>query len=113
MSLDPNSFIGCLSYGYELTPWACIQNQLGLVLEISPCWDCKRPVTIELAPVSATTLKPLSEAAIKQGRAAVKRLSQNPGFCPDSPPLPVSASQKRRTWPQGMSRAVVLAMERK
>jgi hypothetical protein len=46
-ALSPTSFIDCLAFGYNLTPWACIQNQLGLVLPIHPCWECKRPVIIE------------------------------------------------------------------
>lgn len=107
-SLPPTSFIGCLRHGWDLTPWDCIEMQLhpARIWIGWPCNGCERPVIIETAPEPAITMKQLSPAQIEQGRAAVKRLAQKMGFCPDSPPPPVSASQKRRTWPKGMSKSV-------
>ena len=76
MNLAPNSFIGCLRHGWDLTPWDCIEAQLHeLRLWIGwPCNGCERPVTIELP-----------KAAEKYDR---------------------NYDKPRRTWPEGMSKAV-------
>ena len=46
-------------------------------------------------------MKPLTPEQIKRGRAAVKRLGQKMGLIPKAP---------RRTWPQGMSKAVARSL---
>lgn len=95
MTLSPTSFIACLEYGYELTPWACIQNQLGLVLPIHPCWNCERPVTIKLPATSI--VKP--SHTIGENRQVMPQKAEKS-----------STNKPRSTWPPGMSKAVARAL---